>query len=123
MFGPVYSVKGDNLRGLEVAPKNVIEILGAYARSFGETLIDRPTINKSILKGNVRIYTYIKWINVLCSLLPFVPVFASIGDFNLPHMIGYVVKAILGYSTWILQGITGVPIFEETRFLTLLHLV
>ena len=106
-----------------MTPKNVIEILGAYARSFGETLIDRPTINKSILTGSVRIYKILKWTNIVCSFLLFVPVFASIGDFNLPHIIGYFVIAFLGYSTWIFQGITGVPVFEETRFLTLLHLV
>jgi hypothetical protein len=106
-----------------VTAKNVIEILSAYARSFGETLIDKPTINKSLLTSNVKIYKSLKWLNIVCSLLLFVPAFASIGDFNLPHMIGYIVMAFLGYATWIFQGITGVPMFEETRFLTLLHLV
>jgi hypothetical protein len=37
-------------------------------------------------------------------------------------MLGYLIMAFLGYSTWIFQGITGVPIYEETRFLILMHL-
>jgi len=102
--------------------KNVLRILGAYAWSFGETLIDKPTLNKSMLSTNIKFYTTLKWINILSSFLLFVPVFGSLGDFHLPHMLGYLIMAFLGYSTWIFQGITGVPIYEETRFLILMHL-
>lgn len=102
--------------------RDVLTILGAYARSFGESLVDKPTINKSILSNNIKFYKTLKWINILASFLLFVPVFGSIRDFNLPHMVGYLIMASFGYSTWIFQGITGVPIYEETRFLTLLHL-
>lgn len=102
--------------------KHVLTIFGAYAHSFGEALIDKPIINKSILSSNINFYKTLKWINIIASFILFVPVFGSIRDFNLPHMINYLIMAFFGYSTWIFQSVTGVPIYEETRFLTLLHL-
>lgn len=102
--------------------KSMFTTLKVYANSFAEAMSDISLINSSLLSGKMSFYKMLKWFNIFFSFLMFVPVYYSIIDFNLPHFLGYLVMAFLAYFTWIFQGITGVPMFEEVRFLTLLQL-
>ncbi len=103
--------------------RSIMGVLSVYLRSFVDTMSDRSLMNRSLFSSNLNVYRALKWFNIVFSFLLFIPVFASLASFNLPHLLGYLIMAFLGYATWIFQGITGVPIFEEIRFLVLLHLI
>jgi hypothetical protein len=100
---------------------SIVEVLSNYMRSFVDVMSDRSLMNRSLLSSNLNIYKALKWFNIAFSFLLFIPVFASLLSFNLPNLLSYLIMAFLGYATWIFQGITGVPIFEEIRFMALLH--
>ncbi len=102
--------------------RSIMGVLSVYMRSFVDVMSDRSLMNRSLFSSNLSIYRALKWFNIAFSFLLFIPVFASLVSFNLPHLLGYLIMAFLGYATWIFQGITSVPIFEEIRFLALLHL-
>ena len=121
----MYNIPESHLQSLEekrMQIKSIRSRLSAYAHSFADVMADRSLINSSLLSASFSFYNALKWFNVFFSFLLFVPVFGSLLSFNLPHMLGFLIMAFLGYATWIFQGITGIPIFEEIRFLTLLHL-
>ena len=82
-------------------------------------LIGDPLVKETLFTSDSRLFKALRIINIFFSFVVFIPIIATIWDFNLPHFLGYLLCAFGVYLTWVFEWTTKSPILEEIRTLQL----
>ena len=85
-------------------------------------MIGDPLVKETLFTSDSRLFKALRIINIFFSFVVFIPIIATIWDFNLPHFLGYLLCAFGVYLTWVFEWTTKSPILEEIRTFTIIQI-
>ncbi len=85
-------------------------------------LIGDPLVKETLFTSDSRLFKALRIINIFFSFVVFIPIIATIWNFNLPHFLGYLLCAFGVYLTWVFEWTTRSPILEEIRTFTIIQI-